>query len=122
MAKEGELHMLPLEGFWADVGQPKDFLTGTGLFLNFLSREKDARITKSLPEGSQVVGNIMVDPSAKIGRNCKIGPNVVIGAKCTIGDGVRLSNAVIMPNAHVKDVCAVSISAPTLVNFVRMLS
>jgi mannose-1-phosphate guanylyltransferase len=28
MAKDGQLHCLELEGFWMDVGQPKDFLTG----------------------------------------------------------------------------------------------
>lgn len=28
MAQEGELYALELQGFWMDVGQPKDFLTG----------------------------------------------------------------------------------------------
>lgn len=103
MAREGELHMLPLEGFWADVGQPKDFLIGTGLYLGFLAKKDPVKLTKTI-EGSQVVGSILVDPSAKIGKNCKIGPNVVIGAKCTIGDGVRMSNVVVMPNGTIKDV------------------
>ena len=28
MARDGQLHCLELQGFWMDVGQPKDFLTG----------------------------------------------------------------------------------------------
>lgn len=28
MAKDGQLHAMELQGFWMDVGQPKDFLTG----------------------------------------------------------------------------------------------
>lgn len=28
MAKYGELYAFELSGFWMDVGQPKDFLTG----------------------------------------------------------------------------------------------
>lgn len=28
MAKEGELYAMELTGYWMDVGQPKDFLTG----------------------------------------------------------------------------------------------
>lgn len=28
MSQEGELFAMELEGFWMDVGQPKDFLTG----------------------------------------------------------------------------------------------
>ena len=29
--------------------------------------------------GSSIVGNVLLDPTAKIGRNCRIGPNVTIG-------------------------------------------
>lgn len=36
MAADGELHSMELEGFWMDVGQPRDFLLGTGLYLNSL--------------------------------------------------------------------------------------
>jgi mannose-1-phosphate guanylyltransferase len=33
MAKEGKLYQLVLNGFWKDVGQPKDFLHGSVLIL-----------------------------------------------------------------------------------------
>jgi mannose-1-phosphate guanylyltransferase len=29
MAREGQLYAMELQGFWMDVGQPRDFLTGT---------------------------------------------------------------------------------------------
>lgn len=29
MAEDGVLYALDLENFWMDVGQPKDFITGT---------------------------------------------------------------------------------------------
>lgn len=32
MAKDGQLHAMELQGFWMDVGQPKDFLTGILVF------------------------------------------------------------------------------------------
>lgn len=28
MAQDGQLYAMELQGFWMDVGQPKDFLTG----------------------------------------------------------------------------------------------
>lgn len=28
MAQDGQLNAMELQGFWMDVGQPKDFLTG----------------------------------------------------------------------------------------------
>jgi mannose-1-phosphate guanylyltransferase len=56
MAKEGELYVYPLEGFWADIGQPKDFLIGTNLYLNDLSlchKEK-------LASGKNIQGNVVI--------------------------------------------------------------
>lgn len=31
IASEGQLHSFDLEGFWMDVGQPKDYITGADL-------------------------------------------------------------------------------------------
>ena len=43
-------------GFWMDVGQPKDFLTGMCLYLNDLRQKSPS----SLYHGAGVVGNILV--------------------------------------------------------------
>jgi len=102
ICKDGQLHSFDLEGFWMDVGQPKDFLTGTCLYLSSLSK----RNSKLLAPNSQPYvhgGNVLVDPSAKIGKNCKIGPNVTIGPDVVIGDGVRLQRCVLLQNVKVKD-------------------
>ncbi|KAH6569244.1 hypothetical protein BASA50_002839 [Batrachochytrium salamandrivorans] len=99
MAKDGELHATPLIGFWADVGQPKDFLTGQGLYLKSVSKHAP----ETLASDSFVEECVLIDPTAKIGQNCKIGPNVVIGPDVVIGSGVRLQKATIMRGAVVKD-------------------
>jgi mannose-1-phosphate guanylyltransferase len=60
MADDGELHCMELQGFWMDVGQPKDFLTGMCLYLD-AQREKKS---KELASGPGIVGNvIMVSPT-----------------------------------------------------------
>jgi mannose-1-phosphate guanylyltransferase len=99
MAKEGQLHAMKLEGFWADVGQPKDFLIGTSLYLNFLKKVSP----ENLAVGSSYEGNVLVHPTAIVGDNCKIGPNVVLGANVTVGSGVRLANCVLLQKASVRD-------------------
>jgi NDP-sugar pyrophosphorylase family protein len=38
IVRDGQLHSFDLEGFWMDVGQPKDFLTGTCLYLSHLTK------------------------------------------------------------------------------------
>lgn len=83
MAADSELYAFELQGFWMDVGQPKDFLTGMCLYLKHL-RSKDSQ---ELYKGPGVVGNVLVDPTAKIGNNCQIGPNVTIGPGVVIEDG-----------------------------------
>lgn len=102
ICKDGQLHSFDLEGFWMDVGQPKDFLSGTCLYLSSLTKKGSKKLTS--PSNSYVYGgNVLVDPSAKIGKNCRIGPNVTIGPNVVIGDGVRLQRSVLLAGCKVKD-------------------
>ena len=72
IVKDGQLHSFDLEGFWMDVGQPKDFLSGTCLYLSSLQK-KNSKLLTPTSESYVHGGNVMIDPSAKIGENCKIG-------------------------------------------------
>lgn len=99
---DGQLHSMDLEGFWMDVGQPKDFLAGTCLYLSSLTKKGSKLLA---PPGTPYVhgGNVLIDPSAKIGKNCRIGPNVTIGPDVVVGDGVRLQRCVLLAGSKVKD-------------------
>ena len=102
MVNDSDLHSFDLEGFWMDVGQPKDFLTGTCLYLSSLTKRGSKALT---PASEPYVhgGNVLIDPTAKIGANCRIGPNVSIGPGVVVGDGVRLQRCVLLKNSKVKD-------------------
>ncbi|KAL9603325.1 MAG: hypothetical protein Q9179_002238 [Wetmoreana sp. 5 TL-2023] len=102
ICQDGQLHSMDLEGFWMDVGQPKDFLSGTCLYLSSLTKKGSKQLT---PPSTKYVygGNVLVDPSAKIGKNCRIGPNVTIGPNVVVGDGVRLQRSVLLAGCKVKD-------------------
>ncbi len=45
-----------------DIGQPKDFLTGTKYYLQHL---KDAG-TDELSKGDNIIGNVLIHPSAQV--------------------------------------------------------
>ena len=72
MADDGQLHCMQLKGFWMDVGQPKDFLIGMCLYLEFLRqnqknqefKEKHKNPKLSVPtqlaEGPCIVGDVIV--------------------------------------------------------------
>lgn len=54
------------------------------------------RSPEQLYEGPGVVGNVLVDPSAKIGKGCRIGPNVTIGPDVVIEDGVCIKRCTVL--------------------------
>jgi len=92
MAQEGQLYSMYLEGFWMDVGQPKDFLAGMCLYLNALKTKSP----ESLRTGAGFIPPVLVDPSAVIGEGCLIGPNVTIGPNCIVHEGARLANTTLL--------------------------
>lgn len=96
MSDESQLFAMELKGFWMDVGQPKDYLTGMCLYLD------SPKSPKNQTENEAFVGNVLIDPTAKIGKNCRIGPNVVIGPNCVIEDGVCIKRSTILANSLVK--------------------
>lgn len=98
MAREGELYTTELQGFWMDVGQPKDYLTGMCLYLNSV-RNKNPTMLHS---GSDIVGNVLIDPSVKIGKDCKIGPNVILGKGVVVEDGVRIRRSTVLSGAVIQ--------------------
>lgn len=96
MCKEKQLYAMDLSGFWMDIGQPRDFLTGMCLYLNSLKH----RNPDQLYDGVGVVGNVLVDPTAKIGNGCRIGPNVTIGPNCVIEDGLQPRTNINLSNLY----------------------
>jgi len=97
MAAEGQLYSFELPGFWMDIGQPKDYLTGMGLYLNSLRTHEP----QALASGPGIIGPVLIAPGVTIGKDCSIGPNVTIGEGCKIGDGVRLSRTALLPSSRV---------------------
>ena len=104
IAEEDKLYAMVMPGFWMDIGQPKDYLTGLKLHVTAL----DAKNSPLLTKGEHIEGGVLIHETAKIGQGCKIGPNVSVGEGCTIGDGVRLKNCTVFKGAQVKSHAYVS--------------
>eukprot|EP00095_Tigriopus_kingsejongensis_P004382 maker-scaffold1072_size64607-snap-gene-0.15 protein:Tk04382 transcript:maker-scaffold1072_size64607-snap-gene-0.15-mRNA-1 annotation:"mannose-1-phosphate guanyltransferase beta isoform x1" len=98
MASEGELHCMELSGYWMDVGQPKDFLTGMCLHLKSMRDQNNLELAK----GPHIIGNVLIDPSATIGSNCQIGPNVTIGPDVVIDDGVCIKRCTVLKGTKIR--------------------
>jgi len=98
MAEQMQLYAFDLPGFWMDIGQPKDFQTGVSLYLNHLRQIAP----QQLRNDSDVIGNVLVDETAKIGKGCVLGPNVTIGKNCTIEDGVRITDTTVLEGVIIR--------------------
>lgn len=96
---------MKLPGYWMDIGQPKDYLKGQQLHIKQLI--DDANPDGILTSGSNIIGGVIVHPSAQVDESARIGPNVVIGKNCKVGKGVRISNTCILAGTHVDDYACV---------------
>jgi mannose-1-phosphate guanylyltransferase len=101
LVERKSLYSFDLEGYWMDVGQPKDFLAGTTLYLNALSKKSPEKLCKE--KFVHPDGQVLIDPSAKIHPSALIGPNVVIGPNVIVGEGARIQGSVLLANSEVKD-------------------
>eukprot|EP00736_Rhodelphis_marinus_P006006 Rmarinus@m.13002 len=97
LADEGELYAMTLEGFWMDVGQPRDYLSGAGMMLQHY-RKTNADV---LASGPHITGNVLIHETAKIGEGVSLGPDLVIGPNCVVGDGARLARSTLFSDVTV---------------------
>jgi mannose-1-phosphate guanylyltransferase len=98
MASDHQLYSMILEGFWMDIGQPKDFLIGNKLYLNSLRKKNENMLAK----GDNIIGNVLIDPTAKVHSDAILGPDVTIGPGVVIEEGARLQRTSVFKDAHVK--------------------
>ncbi|KAJ6432602.1 hypothetical protein OIU84_019777 [Salix udensis] len=103
---EDKLYAMVLPGFWMDIGQPRDYITGLRLYLESLRKKSSSK----LANGPHIVGNVLVDETAKIGEGCLIGPDVAIGPGCIVESGVRLSRCSVMRGVRIKKHACISSS------------
>ena len=92
MASDGELYKFSLEGFWADIGQPKDFLFGTKLFLEHLNKNNKDLLQK---ESNIIKGNVFFGENVKVEEGAVIGPNVVLGDNVVINEYSFINDCII---------------------------
>jgi len=99
MCEEGKLYAMDLQGFWMDVGQPRDYITGMCKYLTHLY-ETSPNEVKS--DNETFIGPVLIHPTAKIGKNCLIGPYVTIGPNCEIEDGVRVKRTTLLSGSIIR--------------------
>ena len=79
------------------AGQPRDFLSGQVLHLAYTAKCSG----ETLSRGEGIRGNVLVHPTAKIGKGAVIGPDVVVGEGVVIAEGARVKGSCLLERAVV---------------------
>jgi len=99
-AAANALFALPLKGYWMDIGQPKDYLTGVCLHLSSMRARNPASLAKATP--LSITGDVMIHPTAKVSPSAHLGPFVVVGPGCIVEDGARVLRSTLLEGSVVK--------------------
>jgi len=105
MADAGELYSMVLDGYWMDIGQPKDYLTGMCLHIDSLAAEASEDGDESKAEGAvapTASNKCLIDPTATVADDAVVGPHVVVGPGCVIESGARVQRSCLLGGAVVK--------------------
>lgn len=54
----------------------------------------------SLANGSKIVGDVYIHPTATVSSSAKLGPNVSVGPGVRIGDGVRVRDSILLDHVE----------------------
>ncbi|KAK9104539.1 hypothetical protein Scep_021383 [Stephania cephalantha] len=104
IAADRKLYAMVLIGFWMDIGEPRDYITGMGLYLDALRNKGSSKLSS----GSHIRGNVLIDESVVIERGCVFGPDVAIGPECIVEEGVTLSRCTVMRGARINKHACIS--------------
>ena len=53
-------------------------------------------------ESSNIIGNVLIHPTAKVHPEALIGPNVTIGEKCVVQKGARIQDSCLLAFSQIK--------------------
>lgn len=99
LISQENLYIYEYDQFWRSVKDAGSAVYCNEQYMLFYSETRPNILTK----GSNIVGHVIIDPSAQVDESSKIGPNVYIGPNTVVGKGVRIHNSIVMGNVHISD-------------------
>lgn len=99
MAADKQIYQMVLPGYWMDIGQPHDYLSGQSLYLRSLYESE--QLKGQLATGANIKGNVIIHETAKVDPSSVIGPDVVIGPDCVVGPGNCIKQSTLLAGSKV---------------------
>jgi mannose-1-phosphate guanylyltransferase len=105
LAGTGDLYVYKLQpsDFWRQIKNPRDAIECSLICMHYFLQQYPELLARQSDFSCQLIGEVIIDPSAEIDPTAKIGPNVTIGKSVVIGPGVRISNSIILDGVTIQD-------------------
>jgi NDP-sugar pyrophosphorylase family protein len=103
LAQEGTLYGHDFEGFWTDIGEPKDYLKANRLLLSMGITKNQVQKTVNKWAQQEIDEPTVIGEDVVIGEGSKIGPYAAIADHVTLGRGVRIEDSIIFPGTTISD-------------------
>jgi len=107
LAQEGKLYGYDFEGFWTDIGEPKDYLKANRLLLSMGLIKGHAEKEVDVGSEAEIEEPVVIGKDVVIGEKSKIGPYATIADHVTLGKGVRIEDSIIFPGTAISDFTSV---------------
>lgn len=108
LARKGSLYGYKHDGFWVDIGDPKDYLEANFAMLNKIAQRPVLGEGVDFGDDVKVLPPVIVGEEVKVGRDATIGPHVSIGDGSVLGEGCRIEKSVLFPQSCVDDYSSIS--------------
>eukprot|EP01125_Pyxidicula_operculata_P001502 TRINITY_DN11367_c0_g1_i1.p1 TRINITY_DN11367_c0_g1~~TRINITY_DN11367_c0_g1_i1.p1 ORF type:complete len:409 (+),score=87.15 TRINITY_DN11367_c0_g1_i1:71-1297(+) len=103
LANEGKASVYLYKGFWRSIKNAGGAVYANEQYISHYAKTSPALLTSPKDVKFEVVGGVIVHPTATVDPTAKLGPNVYVGPNAKIGRGVRISHAIILNNVNIKD-------------------
>ncbi|CAI4225832.1 unnamed protein product [Auanema sp. JU1783] len=100
LASSEKLFTLHTNTWWSQTKTPAAVLYANRHYLRLYNKRYAARLCRG---GADIIGDVFIDPSAKVDPSARIGPNVSIGPQAKIGKGVRIKESIILSGAVIHE-------------------
>jgi mannose-1-phosphate guanylyltransferase len=101
---ENHVYVYETKEFWFQLKSAGMIIKCAENLLSFQRNEEDSILAKSGDgiTSPQIIGDVLIHPTAKVDPTAKIGPNVSIGANVIIRAGTRILHSIILDGAEIK--------------------
>ncbi|KAI9225733.1 MAG: mannose-1-phosphate guanyltransferase [Piptocephalis tieghemiana] len=88
---------------WRQIKTAGSSVPANALYLQLYAKTSQDLLSPPGNEGGpEIVGPVIIHPTAMVDPSAKIGPNVTIGAGVIIGRGVRVRESIILDNVEIR--------------------